>query len=184
MELLLGYEAFTSYRANRRTRARISRQADWSDSRTDERRRRAPVPVEFDNGPLAVCCCPQAIRPGVARFLSRVVGYAGGHAYRAVLTSAGLVACPATRPILEFSGVCCAPGEPSLVAEASGVNSLKAMSGLRHASVPRRCHWQTNCVPLPAARVGGRLAMSVPAIPLVRVQARARAGTISKASKV
>ena len=83
-----------------------------------------------------VYCCPQAIVTGVARFLSRVVGYTGGHAYRAVLTSAGPVACPATRPILEFSGVCCAPGEPSLVAEASGVNSLKATSGLRHRVCP------------------------------------------------
>ena len=107
----------------------------WFDSRTDEQRRRAPVPVEFDNGPLAVCCCPQAIRPGVARLLSRVVGYSGD-AYRAVLTSAGPVACPATRRIFEFSGVCCAPGEPSLVAEASGVNSLKATSGLRHRVCP------------------------------------------------
>ena len=57
----------------------------------------------------------------MARFLSRVVDYSGD-AYRAVLTSAGPVACPATLTILEFSGVCCAPGEPSLVAEASGVN--------------------------------------------------------------
>ena len=45
MELIPDYEAFTSYRANRRTRARISRQADWSDSRTDEQRRRTPVPL-------------------------------------------------------------------------------------------------------------------------------------------
>ena len=68
---------------------------------------------------------------GVARFLSRVVGYSGD-AYRAVLTSTGPVACPATRRILEFSGVCCTPGEPSLVAEASGVNFLGATLGLHH----------------------------------------------------
>ena len=78
-----------------------------------------------------MCCCPQAIEPGVARLLSRVVSYSGD-AYSAVLTSAGPVACLATRRILEFSGVSCAPGEPSLVAEASGVNSLKATSGLHH----------------------------------------------------
>ena len=76
-------------------------------------------------------CCPQAIVPGVARLLSRVVGYSGD-AYSAVLTSAGPDACPATRRILEFSNLSCAPREPSLVAEASGVNSLKATSGLRH----------------------------------------------------
>ena len=68
---------------------------------------------------------------GVARFLSPAVGYSGD-AYRAVLTSAGPVACPTTLTILEFSNLSCAPGEPSPVAEASGVNSLKAMSGLRH----------------------------------------------------
>ena len=81
--------------------------------------------------------CAAARRPSfpVARLLSRVVGYCGD-AYRAVLTSAGPVACPATRRIFEFSGVCCAPGEPSLVAEASGVNSLKATSGLRHRVCP------------------------------------------------
>ena len=60
---------------------------------------------------------------GVARLLSRVVGYSGD-AYRAVLTSAGPVACPTTLTILEFSDLSCAPGEPSPVAEASGVNFL------------------------------------------------------------
>ena len=70
-----------------------------------------------------MCSCPQAIEPGVARLLSRVVGYSGD-AYRAVLTSAGPVACPTTLTILEFSDLSCAPGEPSPVAEASGVNFL------------------------------------------------------------
>ena len=106
----------------------------------------------------------------MARFLSRVVDYSGD-AYRAVLTSAGPVACPATLTILEFSGVCCAPGEPSLVAEASGVNFYGGY--LRSASPRLYLVEVAISQELGSFRQhasAGALSMSVPAIPLVRLK--------------
>ncbi len=96
-------------------------------------------PVEVEHGSLAVCCCPQTIVPGETRLRLRAVGDRDARE-RAVLASVA----PARRAhgdsaILEFSGVSCAPGEPSLVAEALGANALGATFRAAIAPGPTSC---------------------------------------------
>ena len=96
-------------------------------------------PVEVEHGSLAVCCCPQTIVPGETRLRLRAVGDRDARE-RAVLASVA----PARRThgdsaILEFSGVSCAPGEPSLVAEALGANALGATFRAAIAPGPTSC---------------------------------------------
>jgi len=96
-------------------------------------------PVEVEHGSLAVCCCPQTIVPGHTTLRLRAVGDRDARE-RAVLASVA----PARRAhgdsaILEFSGISCAPGEPSLVAEALGANALGATFRAAIAPGPTSC---------------------------------------------
>ena len=86
-----------------------------------------------------MCCCPQTIVPGETRLRLWAVGDRDARE-RAVLASVA----PARRAhgdsaILEFSGVSCAPGEPSLVAEALGANALGATFRAAIAPGPTSC---------------------------------------------